>query len=731
MPNQSKKGGAAQAAPLSTTNAKDAGKAGAIRRIALAAFAICGLLAAAARLVWFTPAVQEWRLNRASLPQLLKERGEISGDSRLLYHIGLRLNQAGRFTEAESNLRRAVALDPVSPRLRDEWARALLGVGKITEAFNQLRQFVGTNPNSAPGHLNLGKFYFSQKSMQRAREELEKAVSLAPENAEAWAYLSQATDQMNVPQRPLEAAQKAVALAPNEARYRLALAALSENANQSDAAGREFARAVELAPENAAIHQQYALWLYKHAADAAGRTKSEAEARRAIALDAKDSASQLLLGRLLRGTGRLSEAIAPLTQAATLNPEDPAPAHALAQIYTTLGKTKDAETWQALWNKRQTYITERHNLYFQLGATPYSRELSGQLARLLGTHGDVEGSLRAYAMALRRPQDSVQTLTAAARDLTEGGYANLALSLAERAVAQGSRSPEAREAFGDALLQSGRMDEAIAQYNYVTNYQPKRAPEIQKRINDYAAAHPQPISPAERAYREARSLMDGQIGLRRTPTRALELAEKANALDRGNLTYLQLLLTLQFGAKKTDAAIACAKEIVEIAPHDARTQALLAVMLAEKANTPAEFAQVQQYLDGAKNAPEAAAQRHYGAGLLALRRKDGPRAVAELTEAAKLDPAADVTFYKLSQAERLRGNPDAAKKALLEYERRQKSNREEFALQSDISQTPDQPAPYRKLADFYERNGRAAEAKTLREILRRRFSRPDAPTVTR
>ena len=151
---------------------------------------------------------------------------------------------------------------------------------------------------------------------------------------------------------------------------------------------------------------------------------------------------------------------------------------------------------------------------------------------------------------------------------------------------------------------------------------------------------------------------------------------------------------------------------------------LLAVMLADKAATPAEFAEVESYLDAAKNAPEAAAQRHYGAGLLALRRQEGARAAAELTEAARLDPAADVTFYKLAQAQRMCGNSDASSKALAEYERRQKLNHDEFGLQGDVSQHPDQPTPYLKLADFYERNGHAEEAKAMREIARQRFS-PD------
>jgi tetratricopeptide (TPR) repeat protein len=375
-----------------------------------------------------------------------------------------------------------------------------------------------------------------------------------------------------------------------------------------------------------------------------------------------------------------------------------------------------------VWQKRQKFVSERDALYQQLRATPGARPLHAKLAHLFGTHGDVEGSLRNHATALRRAPDAPQTLVAAARDLTAGGFPERALLLAERAVAQGPRSPDAREALGDALLNLGRMDEAIANYNYTTNYVPSRAPAIQARVNRYAAAHPQPLSPAEKAYREALGLVEGQIGLSRTPARALELAEKANELDPGNITYLRLLLRLQFGARKMPEAIKTAEQVAQIAPDDAVTQALLAVMLVEFAKESADFARVESYLDAAKNAPEAAAQWHYGTGLLALRRGDGARAAAALTEAARLDPAADITFYKLAQAEQMRGRKEAAAKAMAEYQRRQKLKEEEFGLQGDISQHPDRPAVYEKLAAFYEKHQRLAEARAIREAARRRFS---------
>lgn len=724
LPNQQTTPGAASAASgVSAPTSANTPTRTRRKNALLLTIALVGLTGALARLAWLSEPVQEWRLRRASLPALVRERGTKTTNPRLLYYIGLRLNQQGRFAEAESNLRAAVGMEMESARLRDEWARALLGTGRITEAFGQLREFAGTHPNSAPAHTILGKFYFTQRAMQRADDEFERAVTLDPSQAEAWAYLSQAASQLNLGDRPLEAARHAVGLQPENAGYRLLLAPLLERANQQDAAGQEYARAVELAPKNAVAHQLYALWLSTHAAKPETLAQAEAEARKALALDANNPVAQLVLGRTLRAAGRATEAIPPLTKAAELTPDDPAPAQTLAQVYTTLGQANEAATWRKTYLARQDYLTQRNALYQQLRVQPDDRDLHLRMAKLLGAHGDVDGCVRNFAMALHTPTDSARPLAAAAKELTQAGFVSQSLPLAQRAVALGPHSPDTREALGDALLLSGHVDEAIANYNFTTAYAPHRARALQARVNQYVAAHPQPVSPAEAAYREASSLMNGQIGLQRTPLRAEELAQKAVTLDPGNPTYLRLLLRIQFGQRKTTEAIATARQLLQSAPQDAPTHALLAAMLVEQAKTPADYDEVEFHLNAGK-APETEPQTHYTRGLLALKRQNGALAAQELRKAAELDPSADVTFYKIAQAERMAGHSDAAAQAMAEYQKRQNAKREEFGLQGDISQHPDQPERYLKLARYYEQHGRTAEAKAMREVVRQRFS-PD------
>src|SRR5437588_634036 len=124
-------GAVSTTAPPSVTASRPDAPAhvGAYRRLRVLFAGVLLVLAGGLFLIQ-TPWYQERRLRRLSLPALEHERrthGE--NDPRLLYYLGLRLNRQAHFAAADPILRKAVGLDPDSPRLRDEWARALLGSG--------------------------------------------------------------------------------------------------------------------------------------------------------------------------------------------------------------------------------------------------------------------------------------------------------------------------------------------------------------------------------------------------------------------------------------------------------------------------------------------------------------------------------------------------------------------------------------------------------------------------
>ncbi len=435
------------------------------------------------------PAYQDRRLSRLSLAQLERERGGRIDDPCLLYYIGLRLDQQGRYAEADPYLRNAVGLDPDSPRLRDAWMQALLGSGLTTAAFGETSQYAGTHMDSAPAHLILGKFYASQNSMIRASQELSRAVALDPNLGEAWSLLAVAQSSMGHVPEALAAAERAVALRPHDATDRLGLALLLARQAQRPKALVEFAQAVALGPDSAPAHLAYARYLLTTTTGPDDDRRAEAEAWRALALGPADAGASLTLGQALTAQGRASEGLPFLLQAARRSPYDAAPALVLSQAYYRLGQTVPQKTWQAEYQTRQRRASAEADLVTAILKAPDDARPQRKLARMLAEEGDIAGCLRHQSKALHCAPDAAPAQAAAAEDLAATGHAADALPLAQRATTIASRSPAAFEALADVQLALGQPIEALKTYGKAAALAPYRTPVYQARLDLYAHQH--------------------------------------------------------------------------------------------------------------------------------------------------------------------------------------------------------------------------------------------------
>jgi len=669
------------------------------------------------------PWYQEYRLSHLSFTTLNHDARYHLADARWFYWLGVRLNERQQYTLADPALRHACELDPDNPRLRDEWTRALLGSGLTTAAFDQLKQFVGTHPDLAAAHLVLGKFYVTQNSMIRASEELQSAVKLQQDNGEAWSYLAGAENAIGHLEPAKQAAERAVALRPNSAQDHFVLALLMVQANQPQRARQEFVRAAALGPRLATIHREYAAWLSGGSGDTQDRQLAVAEALRAAALDPSDAHSQLILGRALALNGAAKEAVAPLEYAAEIASGDPVPALTLAQVYRTLKNTPQADRWQHIYVQRQRIVSQRCSLWEAVRVHPTDAVLQKRLARLFGLEGDVGECLSHYATALHHPLDAPQVLIAAANDLADGHHGVEALPLAKRAVLIAPANPDAIEAMGNVELALGHVDAANEQYKRAVQWMPDRQPAIRKHVTAYyaeRAAHP---SEAELAYRQARRQMQTQIGPKHATQAVSDLVERAVTLEPDNPSYLQLLLQLQIMRKQNEEAIKTAYHVLKFIPDDPIVNAVLAVALVDRANTPQDYREVEVHLKKAATDPAVTTTYNYAMGVLALRRHQGAAAVRYLRYAIARDPASEVAYYKLSRAEMMVGDRAASERAMTAFSKRNSQMRKEMIVLGDITQHPEEPDRYRRAIKFYEAAGKSRQATAVRAAALDRFGK--------
>jgi Flp pilus assembly protein TadD len=622
---------------------------------------IAGAILLSMGAVFGLPAWSEYSLSRQDTASLLKQRDTRQNDERFLAHLGKRLNSEQRFSEALPLLERAVGLAPGRGDLRDEWAKAQMGAGHVTEAYGQLREFAAANPNAVAPPFLLGKFYITQQSYTQARQELEKAVVRNPKNGEAWSLLAHCQIKLDDYGRAEEALKKAVALRPKNADNHLQLGVLYGSKRPKEAE-EQFALAIAQNSENAVIHREYSRFLL-----AQGRAEpAEKEARIAVEGNKSDPFSHLLLGRCLLELNRPKDALSSLYTAAKLAPSDPNPAESLRRAYHKLNDTVNADIWDKRFTTLRNDAETRRKWEQETLARPENRLAHEMYASYLGKAGDINGCARQYAIAYKTPPDNPRVLIATARVLNEGGFSAEALSLARKARLKSPSNPEGFEVLGDVLVNLGRLQEAVVNYNQIRDWHADRMPLYQRKIAEKAEALAKSDAPAEVALRQAKAAPDNASAER--------FLLAALTAEPENTRALRELLRLQVGQGRGKEATETAKRLMDISPEDGFAHTIFVLLFLQETHartlTETEADAAQQHLHLAEADPSVTGTLHYTQGLLALRLKKYPEAVENLQRAQRLDPNAVAVYPPLAEALKAQGNAKEAELMMAEFRRR-------------------------------------------------------------
>ena len=90
----------------------------------------------------------------------------------------------GRFSDAETHLRVAVAENPSFPEAQANLGVAFSAQGRLDEGADRLRRAIALRPGYADAHRNLGETYALQGRMGDAVAEYSKALEALPEDVE-------------------------------------------------------------------------------------------------------------------------------------------------------------------------------------------------------------------------------------------------------------------------------------------------------------------------------------------------------------------------------------------------------------------------------------------------------------------------------------------------------------------------------------------------------------------
>lgn len=98
-------------------------------------------------------------------------------------YLAWSLSRLGRYREAVSHCRMAIAMDPDYPNAYNDLGAYLVELDRPAEAIPWLQRAAGFDGYCCPhyAHYQLGRAYILQARLEEARRELETALSIRPD----------------------------------------------------------------------------------------------------------------------------------------------------------------------------------------------------------------------------------------------------------------------------------------------------------------------------------------------------------------------------------------------------------------------------------------------------------------------------------------------------------------------------------------------------------------------
>jgi tetratricopeptide (TPR) repeat protein len=260
------------------------------------------------------------------------------GHPYYLFRLGLSLDALDD-PEALPVLEAAVAADPANTAAQDVLGARLANAGRLDEAMALWAGQLERNPNHAPALTNLGAAYAAQGDLDRAREHYLAATRANPSYAPAVDRLAELAMRRGEYARAVELLERLAQLHPADAGVLDRLARAQARANLPESELATLRRLTELRPD-------YWPAFYAMAARQrllGRRDEAIASYQQVLQRNPDHLPSLIDLGVLLGTKRRLTEAARYLARAHALAGDDPAAAYNYAIVQMERGEWVQAE----------------------------------------------------------------------------------------------------------------------------------------------------------------------------------------------------------------------------------------------------------------------------------------------------------------------------------------------------------------------------------------------------
>jgi superkiller protein 3 len=624
----------------------------------------------------FEKARLEANIGYLELGQNLENTGRLE-DAHKIYTIGMKhvstdaqidlcmasarlYRQLKKPGKAESDLRRAISLNPGRPEGYVELMVLFAGEGRLDDAVQVCHQ-MARQPGLAYGaHVSLGSLLAEKEDYGNAEEAFRQAIQLSPGASDAYDRLGQLLVGQ---ERPRDAAK----------------------------VYREMAGQPELAWQAHVLLGD--LWVEQEKPG-----QAEQAYRKAVKLDPRQPAGYLRLARLHQGQGKLDKAEALIEKARKAAPDSADPYVVLAQLREQQGRTDDAI---ALYRQLvQLRPNEASGAFQRIGDLLIALERHDEAAAALGLavqrdpsnagayfslgtiherQGNLEQAAEMYSRTIHANSDYHKAYIALGRVYGQQGNKS-ALESIVRQLMSLDLEPEERYA---ACLESAELYKTVdeagsarASYDRAIELDPLRPEGYVALMRLFAG--------------EGR--LDDAVQVCHQMARQPELAYGAH-VSRGSLL-----------AEKQDhgSAEEAFRQAIRLSPGASDAYERLGQLLVGQ-ERPRDAAKVYREMAGH---PELAWQAHVLLGDLWVEQEKPKQAEQAYRKAVKIDPRQPVGYLRLAQV----------------YQRRHgKLDEAEALIEGAMQASPDSIDPYIALEQLREQQGRIDDAVALcHEIARRK-----------
>lgn len=316
-------------------------------------------------------------------------------DYRLWTSLGVALAHQGRYGDAVTAYRKALALDPDAPQTELDLGLAYFKAGKFEEALEPLRAAAQALPDNAQVDILLGMSLYGTRHYREASGYLEKAVTRSDGNAELRSVLAQCYLYGGEYARAQAEFEQMLKRDPDAPGVHMLLGEAYDALSRRDEALAEFRAAAagkQFVPM-AHFGLGYLLWADRRYDEAATEFRSELEhdAKNAQAMaylgdvelkkGNREGAEQMLrqamelqpdvriahfdLGVLASDGKHYTAAIDDFKRAVALDPQEPDAHYRLAHIFQQLGRKGEAQEQFAI--VKQLHKKTRDDLLEKIG----------------------------------------------------------------------------------------------------------------------------------------------------------------------------------------------------------------------------------------------------------------------------------------------------------------------------------------------------------------------------